>query len=241
MIGYPSDTGGLAGAGGPLRIIVVGQNELIRRGICSVAEHGGLEIAAEAASPAEALTLLRSNPTDAVVLDYEAEHTRDPAISDLAGACPLLVLVSDPDAPTALAALFAGARGCVSRSSSAEVLIAQIMVAVHGEIVVAPAMADHLIRTAHAEDAVTDTAGMIHRQLTPREVQVLRLVANGWDNATIGATLFISPRTVKNHIASILEKLGLENRIQAAVWAVRGNVVDEDVVSALPNRQPVVT
>ena len=241
IIGNPSDTGGFVGGGRRLRVLVVGTNELIRRGICSVAEGGGLEIVAESSTPGDALRLLGTANADAVVLDFEPEHIREPAISRLADARPLLVLVSDPDAPTALAALFAGARGCVSRSSSAEVLIAQIMVAVHGEMIVAPAMADHLIRTAHAEGDVLDVAGLIQRQLTAREVEVLRLVTNGWDNATIGATLFISPRTVKNHIASILEKLGLDNRIQAAVWAVRGHIVDEDVVNALPDRQRVAT
>jgi DNA-binding NarL/FixJ family response regulator len=63
--------------------------------------------------------------------------------------------------------------------------------------------------------------------LTPRELQVLKLLARGWDNARIGQALYLSRGTVKHHISSILTKLDVDNRIQAAVRAVRGGLVDE--------------
>src|SRR4029079_13310827 len=91
--------------------------------------------------------------------------------------------------------------------------------------VIASSTARELLRTF--ADGTTGRAAAerlhreVHGRLTTREIDVLKLISRGWDNARIGAALFISPRTVKNHVASILEKLELENRVQAAVCAVQ--------------------
>jgi DNA-binding NarL/FixJ family response regulator len=101
--------------------------------------------------------------------------------------------------------------------------------------VISRAMVQELLRSirsihsdpgAARDGAGSDRSRTIRDRLTSREIEVLELVAKGWDNAHIGAALYISPRTVKNHIASILEKLELENRIQAAVCAVRSGLID---------------
>jgi two-component system, NarL family, response regulator LiaR len=75
-----------------------------------------------------------------------------------------------------------------------------------------------------AAGPVLDGAGSHHAELSERELQVLKLIANGQDNASIAAELHISPKTVKNHISNILMKLQIENRIQAAVYAVRSGL-----------------
>jgi DNA-binding NarL/FixJ family response regulator len=91
--------------------------------------------------------------------------------------------------------------------------------------VIASSTAQELLRTFPDGTAGDGATARLHRKvhdrLTSREIEVLELISKGWNNARIGAALFISPRTVKNHVASILEKLELENRIQAAVCAVR--------------------
>ena len=76
-----------------------------------------------------------------------------------------------------------------------------------------------------ATSASSEAAATIRAELSEREIQVLKLIANGKDNATIAGELHISPKTVKNHISNILMKLQIENRIQAAVYAVRSGIV----------------
>jgi two-component system, NarL family, response regulator LiaR len=76
-----------------------------------------------------------------------------------------------------------------------------------------------------AQRSSVDAAETIRAELSEREIEVLKLIANGHDNAEIARALFISPKTVKNHISNILMKLQMENRIQAAVYAVRSGIV----------------
>jgi DNA-binding NarL/FixJ family response regulator len=213
-------------------VLVIGRNDLMRRGLSSIAERGGFEVLAECTTPMAALDVLSRTGADVAVLDADPGDPSPANISALAEACPLLVLVPDGDMAAVLEALQAGAGGCVSRSSPADVLLAEIHVAAHGETVIPRSLAQDLLRSLESEPLEGDGADpgghrpSIRDRLTARELEVLALVARGWDNAHIGSALFISPRTVKNHIASILEKLGLENRVQAAVCAVRSGLAD---------------
>jgi DNA-binding NarL/FixJ family response regulator len=223
----------MTASGNGAAVLVLGRNDLMRRGLSSIVERGGLRVVAECATPSAGMQVLKRETADVAVLDAEAGDASASNLAALAAACPLLVLVPDGDLNAALGALQSGARGCVSRSSPAHVLLAQIQVAANGATVISGATALELFRSIHAEAAMARNGASerdetILDRLTSREIEVLELVANGWDNAHIGAALFISPRTVKNHIASILEKLGLDNRIQAAVCAVRSGLTDGD-------------
>ena len=187
---------------------------------------------AECRTPQAGIDALARTMVNVTVLDADTVDTSSPQVAALASACPLLVLAPDGDIRAALTALRAGARGCVPRSSPADVLLAEIKVAAHGETVMASATALELLRTFADDTAGDGVAARLHRKvhdrLTLREIEVLELISRGWDNGHIGAALFISPRTVKNHVASILAKLELENRIQAAVCAVRVGLADGD-------------
>jgi DNA-binding NarL/FixJ family response regulator len=211
-------------------VLVVGRSDLVRRGLSSIAERGGLRVVAECRTPEAGIDAVARTRADVAVMDADAGDASSSQVAALASACPLLVLAPDGDVRAALAALRAGARGCVPRSSPADVLLAEIKVAAHGETVIASSTALELLR-AFRDDMSGDSASArlhrkVHDRLTSREIEVLELISKGWDNAHIGAALFISPRTVKNHVASILEKLELENRIQAAVCAVRAGLAD---------------
>jgi DNA-binding NarL/FixJ family response regulator len=213
-------------------VLVVGRSDLVRRGLSSIAERGGLRVVAECRTPEAGIDAVARTRVNVAVMDADAGDASSPHVAALASACPLLVLAPDGDVRTALTALRAGARGCVPRSSPADVLLAEIRVAAHGETVIASSTALELLRT-FADDTTGDGAAArlhrkVHDRLTSREIEVLKLISKGWDNARIGAALFISPRTVKNHVASILEKLELENRVQAAVCAVRVGLADGD-------------
>lgn len=194
---------------------------------------------AECRTPQAGIDALARTRVNVAVMDADAIDAASPQVAALASACPLLVLSPDGDIRAALTALRAGARGCVPRSSPADVLLAEIRVAAHGETVIATATALELLLRTFADDTAGDGAAAhlhrkVHDRLTLREIEVLELISRGWDNGHIGAALFISPRTVKNHVASILAKLELENRIQAAVCAVRVGLADDD-----GNRRPV--
>ncbi len=82
-----------------------------------------------------------------------------------------------------------------------------------------------MLQRLRAQSKDADAAETIRAELSDRELEVLKLIANGKDNAQIARELFISPKTVKNHISNILMKLQIENRIQAAVYAVRSGIV----------------
>ena len=82
-----------------------------------------------------------------------------------------------------------------------------------------------MLQRVRATSRTPDSAETIRAELSDREIEVLKLIANGKDNALIAAELHISPKTVKNHISNILMKLQIENRIQAAVYAVRSGIV----------------
>jgi DNA-binding NarL/FixJ family response regulator len=121
-------------------------------------------------------------------------------------------------------AILAGACGYLLKDSSIQDLMQGIRAASVGEALISPHIAAKVLQRIRASGIDSDTAGR-GPELSDRENEVLRLIANGKDNAEIAQELHISPKTVKNHISNILMKLQIENRIQAAVYAVRRGIV----------------
>jgi DNA-binding NarL/FixJ family response regulator len=136
----------------------------------------------------------------------------------------LVLTISDEDA-IVMDAILAGACGYLLKDASMHELLAGIKAAAAGESLVSPAIASKVLRHVRATTSSRREAEAIRSELSDREVQVLKLIANGKDNAQIAADLHISPKTVKNHISNILMKLQIDNRIQAAVYAVRSGLV----------------
>ena len=131
----------------------------------------------------------------------------------------LVLTISDQDADV-IDAILAGACGYLLKDAAIEELMAGIRAAAMGESLVSPAIASKLLQRVRATHSSPRDAETIRSELSDREIQVLKLIANGKDNGQIAADLHISPKTVKNHISNILMKLQKENRIQAAVYAV---------------------
>ncbi len=136
----------------------------------------------------------------------------------------LVLTISDQDADV-MDAILAGACGYLLKDASITDLITGIRAAANGESLVSPAIASKVLQRVRAAGPVQVDAESIRSELSDREIQVLKLIANGKDNGQIAADLHISPKTVKNHISNILMKLQIENRIQAAVYAVRSGLV----------------
>ena len=122
-------------------------------------------------------------------------------------------------------AILAGACGYLLKDSSIQDLLRGIEAAAGGEAMISPQIAGKVLQRVRATSTQADAAAAIRAELSEREMEVLKLLANGKDNAEIASELTISPKTVKNHISNILMKLQIDNRIQAAVYAVRSGIV----------------
>jgi DNA-binding NarL/FixJ family response regulator len=202
---------------------------LFRTGLRNLLEERGVQVAGEAGAGADAVRLVRELAPDVVVMDLHMPGMSGiEAIRQIHGFAPLtrvLVLtISDQD-DDVLDAILAGACGYLLKDSSVDDLIRGIVAAAVGESLVSPAIAGKVLQQVRATAVSPEAADAIRAELSERELDVLKLIAAGNDNAMIAAQLHISPKTVKNHISNILMKLQIENRIQAAVYAVRSGIV----------------
>ena len=217
------------GRGDPLRVLVVDDHDLFRSGLRGLLEEQGVQVVGEAASGGEAVRLSRELAPDVIVMDLNmpgmngVDATRH--ITSLAPLTRVVVLtISDEDGDV-MDAIVAGACGYLLKDASIQELIRGIRAAAVGESLISPHIATKVLQHVRATTSDTDRAATIRSELSDREIEVLKLIANGKDNADIARELVISPKTVKNHISNILMKLQIENRIQAAVFAVRSGIV----------------
>ena len=212
-----------------VRVLLVDDHDLFRTGLRNLLEERGVQVAGEAGQGADAVRLVRELAPDVVVMDLHMPGmTGIEAIRQIHGFAPLtrvLVLtISDQD-DDVLDAILAGACGYLLKDASVDDLIRGIVAAAVGESLVSPAIAGKVLQQVRATAISPEAADTIRTELSERELDVLKLIAAGNDNAMIAAQLHISPKTVKNHISNILMKLQIENRIQAAVYAVRSGIV----------------
>jgi DNA-binding NarL/FixJ family response regulator len=212
-----------------LRVLVVDDHDLFRTGLKSLLEEQGLQVVGEASNGEQAVRLSRELAPDVVVMDLNMPGmTGVEATRKIAGIAPLarvvVLTISDQDADV-LDAIVAGACGYLLKDSSIEELLRGIRSAAVGESLISPHIAAKVLQRVRAANTLPGAADAIRSELSEREIQVLKLIANGKDNAQIAGELYISPKTVKNHISNILMKLQIENRIQAAVYAVRSGIV----------------
>ena len=214
----------------PLRVLLVDDHDLFRAGLRTLLEERGVEVVGEAATAVEALELLRQIAApDVVVMDLNmpvmsgVDGTRE--VARIAPLTRVLVLtISDWDSDV-IEAILAGACGYLLKDSSIEELVQGIRSAAVGEALISPQIAAKVLQRVRSSTTAPDAAQTIRAELSEREIDVLKLIANGKENAEIASELHISPKTVKNHISNILMKLQMENRIQAAVYAVRSGLV----------------
>ena len=211
------------------RVILVDDHDLFRTGLRNLLSDEGVDVVGEAQTGAEALGLVRELAPDVVVLDLNmpgmggVEATRQ--INVFAPLTRVLVLTISEQDEDVLDAILAGASGYLLKDSSIQDLLQGIRSAAVGEALISPHIAAKVLQRVRATSTSPEIADTIRSELSDREVQVLKLIANGTDNAQIAAELHISPKTVKNHISNILMKLQIDDRIQAAVYAVRSGIV----------------
>jgi DNA-binding NarL/FixJ family response regulator len=213
-----------------VRVVLVDDHDHFRTGLRNLLEEqDGVQVLGEASNGAEAVQFVRDAAPDVVVMDLNMPTMSGVDATRLITAqSPLtrviVLTISDHDADV-MDAIVAGACGYLLKDSSIENVVAGIRSAAVGSSLISPTIASKVLQRVRATTPDRDMADAILAELSDRELQVLKLIANGKDNAQIAAELVISPKTVKNHISNILMKLQIDNRIQAAVYAVRSGIV----------------
>jgi DNA-binding NarL/FixJ family response regulator len=217
-----------------IRILVVDDHEVVRRGLLAfLNSEPDLEVVADADGGAQALDQLarldaEGRRPDVVVMDLQMappdgiECTR--RIRARYDDVEVVALTSFGEEERVHAALEAGASGYLLKDSDADEVAAAVRAARRGEVQLDPAIARRLAQSLRSPDREAAASP----ELTTRELDVIRLLGEGKANKEIAAQLSISERTARGHVSSILGKLGLVSRTQAALWAVREGLVRVD-------------
>ncbi|WP_433185483.1 response regulator [Actinoallomurus sp. CA-150999] len=213
-----------------LRVVIADDQALVRTGFAMILAAEGIDVVAEVADGAKAVDAVRQTRPDVVLMDI-----RMPEVDGLEAT--RRILAAGPDAPRVIilttfdldryvyAALSAGASGFLLKDVSPEHLVAAVRLVRSGDALLAPSITRRLVERFARRD---EQAATLHRDLstlTPRELDVLRLLARGLSNAELAGRLHVSDTTVKTHVARILSKLGLRDRAQAIVVAYETGLV----------------
>jgi two-component system, NarL family, response regulator DevR len=203
----------------PLRLIVVDDHEVVRQGLVSLLQRRDqFQVVAEAGSAAAAMELTRRYEPDLVVMDVRLpDGSGIEACRDIRAEFPatrVVILTSYPDEEAVLSAIIAGASGYLLKQIRARDLVHALDVVGRGESLLDPAVTQKVLDRVRR--IVTGAEPDEMAQLTQQERKILALVAEGQTNKEIAAAVFLSDKTVKNYVSSILSKLKLERRAQAA-------------------------
>jgi DNA-binding NarL/FixJ family response regulator len=205
-----------------IRVVVADDFPLVREGVVrALNQDPGIEVVAQAENGQEALTVAADLKPDVMILDLRMPDLGGLAVLDkLRNTQPeirVIVMTASEQASTLLDAIAAGAAGYLSKRSTGEELRQAVITAHGGGSVITPSLASHLLKEFSSSARGEQSAV---RPLQGRELDVLRLVVQGKTDNEIGQELFISPRTVQNHLTRIREKTGLRRRSELTRWAV---------------------
>ena len=218
-----------------IRVAIADDHAVVRQGLRTFLElQDGMEVVGEAADGEEAVALVERTAPDVLLLDLVMPRVDGLAaiklVRERAPATRILVLTSFADDHTVLPAVRAGAAGYLLKDVQPPELAAAIRTVHAGEALLAPTVATMLVEQLAAEEGAHNGAADAPAgpHLTPRELEVLAELARGRANKAIAFELGVSERTVKTHVSNILGKLGFTDRTQAAVYAVRRGLLDQE-------------
>jgi DNA-binding NarL/FixJ family response regulator len=209
------------------RVVIADDQTLFRTGLARLLdEDSRVEVVGQAADGAEAVALTLKLKPDVVLMDLKMPNVDGiEATRQLVEADPsvnVLILTTFEADNYVIQALKAGARGYVLKDSLASAIVSSIVAVMAGERVMASAVANRVLEMLTG----TTTPKEFYDGLTVREIEILKLVANGMANKQIAFRLKISEKTVRNHVSNMYEKLGIYDRSQAVLYAVRKGLVE---------------
>jgi DNA-binding NarL/FixJ family response regulator len=211
-------------ADGP-RVVIADDQTLVRSGFRMILGAAGIPVVAEAADGAEAVAAALRHRPEVVLMDIRMpgmdglEATRRILGSAGSGGCRIIILTTFDLDQYVYAALTAGASGFLLKDVSPEHLVSAVRLVRSGDALLAPSITRRLVERFAPKTESSPPSHAHLSELTPRELEVLRLLARGLSNAELAAQLTLSEATVKTHVARILAKLQLRDRVQAVVLA----------------------
>jgi DNA-binding NarL/FixJ family response regulator len=211
-----------------VRVVVADDNELLRAGLVTVlSSEPRIEVVGEADDGPSAVELVRRHRPDLVLMDVEMPGgdgiTATARIRELAPEVRVLVLTMFDLDDYVLEALQAGAAGFLLKTTPPDGLVDGVLRCAAGETTLGPSVIARLVDTYVHRPVPEQPPGL--EELTDRELDVLRSMARGLSNAEVAAELYLAETTVKTHVARILTKLGVRDRVQAVVLAHRSGLV----------------
>jgi DNA-binding NarL/FixJ family response regulator len=222
-----NDQSGISEPADPIRLVIIDDHPLWREGVISTLQadaktEPAIRVVGEGASADEALQLALSLLPDILLLDLTLPGGGLNAARAVSKACPItkiVMLTFSEQEDDVLAALKSGAQGYILKGVSGREL-RQIVRAIYGgEVYVAPALAAAMLREMASGQSRPPDAASLLEELTPREHQILELVASGRSNKEIGGQLELTEKTIKHYMTNILQKLQVRNRVEAALLA----------------------
>jgi DNA-binding NarL/FixJ family response regulator len=206
-----------------IRVLLVDDFPLVREGIAAaLARDPGITVVGEASTGIDGLRLAHDLQPDVILLDLHMPEMGGMMVLErLRVEVPetrALVMNASEKAETLLAAVSAGAAGYITKRASRQELCEAVITVHGGGSVIAPHLAGHLLK--QYQKASRGETEHLHNQLSTRELEVLRLVAQGLTDRQIAEKIYVSPRTVQNHLARIRDKTGLRRRSELTRWAV---------------------
>jgi DNA-binding NarL/FixJ family response regulator len=210
-----------------MRLLVVDDHEVVRQGLVALLDRrAGFEVVAQAGTMAEAISAAARFEPDVVVMDVRLpDGSGIEACREIRAARPetrVVMLTSYPDEEAVLSAIIAGASGYLLKQVRGRDLVAALESVGRGDSLLDPAVTERVlqrVRTAASGGGSDELS-----ELTPQERRILMLVAEGMTNKEIASDVFLSDKTVKNYVSSILSKLNLQRRTQAAAFVAKHHI-----------------
>ncbi len=221
----------------PIRLVLIDHHTLLRRCLAAAFNRRrGFRVVGDAATGSDGLSLARSCQPDIIVVDPDMPEGGPQLIELLCEEVPTasVIALTLCHEDMAKQALLAGARGCIEKTCEPDDLMRAVKVVHAGEMVMGSPMMDTILESLNGAEPVPPVTSV----LTERELEVLPLVVEGRTNAEIARELYITEHTSKGHVAKILSKLSLDNRVQLAAFAIQHGLVASSDSDLTPSPEP---